>query len=73
MTSQSHENQLSAILEYLAMVLCLVLGFSKRSGRDKDVSFYRIPKVITTRGKQEYELTKKKKRRLHIYIYLEMA
>ncbi len=42
-------------------VLCLVLGCSKRSGRDKDVSFYRIPKVITTRGKQEYELTKKRR------------
>ena len=43
------------------MVLCLVLGCSKRSGRDKDVSFYRVPKVITSRGKQEYELTKKRR------------
>ena len=43
------------------MVLCIVLGCSKRSGRDKDVSFYRIPKVITGRGKQEYELSKKRR------------
>ena len=43
------------------MVLCVVIGCSKRSGRDKDVSFYRIPKVIAHRGKQEYELTKKRR------------
>ncbi len=43
------------------MVVCLVSGCSKRSGRDKDVSFYRIPKVITSRGKQEYKLTKKRR------------
>ena len=43
------------------MVLCAVIGCSKRSGRDKDVSFYRIPKVIAHRGKQEYELTKKRR------------
>ena len=43
------------------MVMCIVLGCSKRSGWDKDVSFYRVPKVITTRGKQEYELTKKRR------------
>ena len=42
-------------------VRCVVIGCSKRSGRDKDVSFYRIPKVITHRGKQEYELTKKRR------------
>ena len=46
------------LLNFLAMVMCIVLGCSKRSGRDKDISFYRVPKVITTRGKQEYELTK---------------
>ena len=38
-----------------------MIGCSKRSGRDKDVSFYRIPKVITHRGKQEYELTNKRR------------
>ena len=43
------------------MVLCVVIGRSKHSGRDKDVSFYRIPKVITLRGKQEYELTEKRR------------
>ena len=30
------------------MVLCVVFGCSKRSGRDKDVW---IPEVITTKGK----------------------
>ena len=43
------------------MVLCLVLGCSKHSGRDKDISFYRVPKVIANRGKQVYELTKKRR------------
>ena len=28
------------------MVLCVVFGCSKRQGRDKDVSFYRIPKIM---------------------------
>lgn len=49
------------LLASQAMVMCIVLGCSKRSGRDKDVSFYRVPKVITSRGKQEYELTKKRR------------
>ena len=43
------------------MVMCVVIGCSKRSGRDKDVSFYRIPKVISHRGKQEYEMTKRRR------------
>ena len=33
-----------------AMVLCVVFGCSKRSGRDKDVSFFGIPKVIYNKG-----------------------
>ena len=43
------------------MVLCIVKGCSKRSVRDKDVSFYRIPKIVTQRGEQEYEMTKKRR------------
>ena len=27
------------------MVMCIVIDCSKRFGRDRDVSFYRIPKV----------------------------
>ena len=42
------------------MVLCTVIGCSKQSGRDKDVLFYTIPKTITHKGKQEYELTKRR-------------
>ena len=43
------------------MVICAVVGCSKRSDRDKDVSFYRIPKIRTGRGKQELELTTKRR------------
>ena len=41
------------------MVLCIVFGRSKRSGRDKDVSFFRIPKVITNKGKDLEKLSRK--------------
>ena len=39
-------------------VLCAVF---KRSGRDKDVSFYRIPKVITDKGKDLEKLSRKRR------------
>ena len=35
------------------MVICLVAGCSKRSGRDKDVSFYRIPKIMKNNHRLE--------------------
>ena len=61
-TSRSRENHAIGHIDVqLAMVLCVVIGCSKRSGCDKDVSFYRIPKIVTHRGKQEYELTKKRR------------
>ena len=43
------------------MVLCVVLGCSKRSGRDREVHFYRIPKVITNRGRDIKKLSKKRR------------
>lgn len=43
------------------MVLCVVIGCSSRSGRDKGVSFFRIPTVVTTRGSAEKELTQKRR------------
>lgn len=43
------------------MVLCVVFGCSKRSGRDKDVSFYRVPKVITNKGKDLEKLSRKRR------------
>lgn len=43
------------------MVLCVVIGCSKRSGRDKGISFYRIPAIIKGRSKQEFELSKKRR------------
>ena len=39
------------------MILCIVVGCSKRSGRDKDVSFYRIPKIIRNRGGETRKLS----------------
>ena len=50
------------------MVLCLVVGCSRRTGQDKDVSFYRLPRVITSRGKQGYELNKKRRARFLVTI-----
>ena len=41
------------------MVLCCVVGCSKRSGRDK-VSFFRIPAVITHRASHEKELSERR-------------
>ena len=38
-----------------------MIGCTKRSGRDKGVSFYRIPKIITHRGQRDYELSKKRR------------
>ena len=43
------------------MVLCLIVGCSKRSGRDKNVSFYRIPKVITRKGPRIEELSRRRR------------
>ena len=43
------------------MVLCLIVGCSKRSGRDKDVSFYRVPKVITSKGRGIEELSRRRR------------
>ena len=43
------------------MVLCVVLGCHNRSGRDKGVSFFRISAVITHRGPQDLELSKKRR------------
>ena len=44
------------------MVMCVVIGCSKRSGRDKDASFYRIPKVMSEKGLQNLlELSKRRR------------
>ena len=45
------------------MVLCVVIGCSKRSERDKDVSFYRLPAVHDREGKEDFELQKKRRDR----------
>ena len=43
------------------MVLCVVVGCSKRFGRDKDVSFYRIPKIIRNRGEETRMLSERRR------------
>ena len=44
------------------MVLCAVIGCYKRSDRDKDVSFYRIPAVINhIGGERERELSERRR------------
>lgn len=43
------------------MVICAVVGCSKRSDRDKDVSFYRIPTIRTGRCERELELSTKRR------------
>ncbi len=43
------------------MVLCVVFGCTKRSGRDKDVSFFRIPKVIYNKGDKVLELSRRRR------------
>ena len=39
------------------MVICVMIGCSKRSDHDKDVSFYRIPTVRKYNGKGELKLS----------------
>ena len=43
------------------MFLCVVVGCSSRFGRDKGISFFKIPTVITNRGAAERELTQKRR------------
>ena len=45
----------------VSMVLCLIVGCSKRSGRDKDVSFYRVPQIITNKGPRKEELSRRRR------------
>ena len=46
----------------------MAIGCSKRSGRDKGISFYRIPVIIKERSKQEFELSKKRRNGFFIVI-----
>jgi len=39
----------------------VILGCSKRSGRDKDVSFFRLPKVVSNKGEEIYSLSKRRR------------
>ena len=44
----------------VVMVICCVIGYSKCSDWDKDVSFCRIPSVMDRYGEHNYELRKKR-------------
>ena len=41
--------------------ICAVVGCGMRSGRDKGISFYRLPAEITHQGERTRELTKKRR------------
>ena len=43
-----------------AMVVCVVVGCSKLSKHDRDVSFCRIPKIIINRGEDTRMLSEKR-------------
>ena len=43
------------------MVICIVYGCSKRSDRDKDVSFYRIPVIRKDQGLAERQLSERRR------------
>ena len=51
--------QLGTRMLSAVMVLCVVFSCSKRLGWNKDVSFYRIPKVITNKGKDVKKISQK--------------
>ena len=58
----SQNRKFGAHLRTLIMVICIVVGCSKRSDRNKlDVSFYRIPSVRAGRSSEELELSKKRR------------
>ena len=42
------------------MVICVVIGCSSRSERDKHLHFYRFSVVTDHQGKKDYELRKKR-------------
>lgn len=39
------------------MVLCLFVDCHSRSGRDKDISFFRVPSIVTNHGEEAEELS----------------
>ena len=43
------------------MVLCVISGCSSKSGRDKDIRFFHVPKVRTNQGAEHEELTLKRR------------
>ena len=51
----------STILVHIAMVICVVVGCSKRSDRDHDISFHWIPAVVRHTDKWELELSKRRR------------
>ena len=39
------------------MPMCLIVGCSRKSGRDKEISLYRVPPVVTNQGPEVEELS----------------
>ena len=44
------------------MPMCLIVGCSRKSGRDKGVRLYRVPAVITNQGPEVEELSIERRR-----------
>lgn len=44
------------------MPLCLIVGCSRKSGRDKGIRMYRVPAVVTNQGPEVEELSIKRRR-----------
>ena len=43
------------------MVICVVIGYSKRSDHDKDVTFHRVPAVLKHMDECDLELSKRRR------------
>ncbi len=48
-------------VQKFVIVLCVAVGCSTRSGRNRDVSFFSLPKVINTQDKELYTPSKRRK------------
>ena len=47
----------------LKMPMCLIVGCSKKTGRDKGIRLYRVPAVVTNQGPEVEELSIERRRR----------
>jgi len=48
---------------FLQMPMCLIVGFSRKTGSDKRIRLYRVPAVLTNQGPEVEELSIERRRR----------